>query len=68
MARVNPAYVLRNWLAERAIRSARAERDFGEIERLRVLLRDPYTERPGMESYADAPPGWGRELVVSCSS
>jgi uncharacterized protein YdiU (UPF0061 family) len=68
MARVNPAYVLRNWLAERAIQAARTERDFGELERLRVLLRDPYTERPGMETYAGPPPAWGRVLAVSCSS
>ncbi len=68
MAQVNPAYVLRNWLAERAIQAARADRDFGEIERLRVLLRDPYTERPGMESYAAPPPAWARALAVSCSS
>lgn len=68
MDAVNPAYVLRNYLAERAIRLAEDERDFGEIERLRALLRDPFTERPGMEAYAGPPPEWGRRLVVSCSS
>jgi hypothetical protein len=68
MDAVNPAYVLRNYLAERAIRLAEDERDFGEIERLRELLRDPFTERPGMEAYAGPPPDWGRRLVVSCSS
>jgi serine/tyrosine/threonine adenylyltransferase len=64
----NPKYVLRNYLAERAIRSAEDDRDYGEIERLRRLLRDPFAEQPGMESYADAPPDWGRRLGVSCSS
>jgi len=68
MARVNPAYVLRNYLAEQAIRQARQERDYTEIERLRALLQDPFTEQPGMERYAAPPPAWGRELVVSCSS
>ncbi len=67
MARANPAYVLRTYLAEQAIRRA-ASGDFGEVERLRGLLRDPFTEQPGMERYAEAPPDWGRELVVSCSS
>ncbi|MGH2627669.1 MAG: hypothetical protein ACRDHY_13580, partial [Anaerolineales bacterium] len=68
MARVNPAYVLRTWLAERAIRRAVDEGDFGEIERLRLLLRFPYAELPGCEEYAASPPEWARELVVSCSS
>lgn len=68
MDAVNPAYVLRNYLAEKAIRMAEDERDYSEVERLRGLLRDPFTERPGMESYADPPPDWGRRLAVSCSS
>jgi uncharacterized protein YdiU (UPF0061 family) len=68
MARVNPACVLRNYLAEQAIRLAREERDYGEIERLRGVLRDPFTERPELVPYSEAPPDWGRELVVSCSS
>lgn len=68
MARVNPAYVLRNYLAEQAIRLARAERDYSEVDRLLDLMQDPFTARPGMERYAEAPPAWGRELVVSCSS
>jgi uncharacterized protein YdiU (UPF0061 family) len=32
------------------------------------LLRDPFTERPGIEKYAASPPNWGKHLVVSCSS
>ena len=68
MDAVNPRYVLRNYLAEQAIRKAEDERDYSEIERLRVLLRDPFAEHPGMESYAEPPPDWGRRLVVSCSS
>ncbi len=68
MARVNPAYVLRNWLAERAIRHAVDTRDYGEIERLRVLLKFPFSEHPGFEEYARSAPAWARDLVVSCSS
>ena len=67
MDAANPAYVLRNYLAEQAIRRAE-EGDGSEVERLRKLLRDPFTERPGMEAYAAPPPDWGRRLVVSCSS
>lgn len=65
---VNPAYVLRTGLAEQGIRKAGDERDFSAIERLRLLLRDPFTGQPGMERYAEPPPDWGRHPVVSCSS
>jgi uncharacterized protein YdiU (UPF0061 family) len=67
MNAVNPRYVLRNYLAERAIREAEAG-DYGEIERLRLLLSRPFEEQPGMAAYAQEPPDWGRDLTVSCSS
>jgi hypothetical protein len=67
MDRVNPRYVLRNYLAQVAIEKAQ-QKDFSEIDRLMILLRDPYTDRPGMEAYAAAPPSWGKHLSVSCSS
>ncbi len=67
MLRVNPLYVLRNHLAEQAIQAAK-ERDTSEIERLLTVLRDPYTERPGYESYCALPPDWAGALEVSCSS
>ncbi len=67
MNRVNPIYILRNHLAEQAIRAAR-QRDSSEIDRLLGLLRDPYTEKPGFESYSRLPPDWASSLEVSCSS
>jgi len=67
MNRVNPKYVLRNYLAQTAIEKAK-QQDFSEIDRLLTLLQDPYTEQPGMDGYAAAPPDWGRHLSVSCSS
>jgi uncharacterized protein YdiU (UPF0061 family) len=67
MERVNPAYVLRNYLAHRAIQLAQ-QGDRSELDRLFSLLQDPYTERPEMEAYAAAPPEWGRHIAVSCSS
>jgi hypothetical protein len=65
--RVNPRYILRNYLAQHAIERAEAGDD-GEIERLWSLLRDPYRDQPGMERYAEPAPRWASELVVSCSS
>lgn len=67
MSTANPVYVLRNYLAEQAIKAA-AQGDVSEIETLLMLLRDPYTPRQGYEAYAMAPPDWGKKLHVSCSS
>ena len=68
MNAVNPAYVLRNHLAEAAIRKAADERDYTEIERLRALLARPFEEQAGMAAYAALPPDWAGRLEVSCSS
>lgn len=68
MDRVNPKYVLRNHLAETAIRKAADERDYSEIERLMRLLTRPYDEQPAMQAYAEPAPQWASELSVSCSS
>jgi uncharacterized protein YdiU (UPF0061 family) len=67
MNRTNPKFVLRNHLAEVAIRAAR-EGDFGETERLRQVLERPYDEQPEHEAYAAFPPDWAQTIEVSCSS
>ena len=67
MNRVNPKYVLRNYLAQAAIEKAQ-QKDFSEIDRLLTLLRTPFADQPGMEAYAAPPPNWGKHLAVSCSS
>jgi protein adenylyltransferase len=67
MRRINPKYVLRNWLAQEAIEEAEAGQ-FGLIEELRRLFADPYEEHPGMERFAEPPSAKAREIAVSCSS
>jgi uncharacterized protein YdiU (UPF0061 family) len=67
MNRVNPKYILRNYLAQTAIEKAQ-QKDFSEIDRLLSLLQIPYSDQPGMEAYAAPPPNWGKHLAVSCSS
>jgi uncharacterized protein YdiU (UPF0061 family) len=67
MNRVNPKYVLRNYLAQAAIDKAQ-QKDFSEIDRLLTLLQQPYSDQPGMEAYAAPPPNWGKHIAVSCSS
>ena len=68
MRLVNPKYILRNYMAEVAIRKAEDEKDYSEIDRLMTLLANPYNEQPDMEHYAAAPPDWAEQLAVSCSS
>lgn len=67
MNRVNPIYVLRNHLAEIAIRAAR-EGDYSEVRRLLDALSQPFDERPACAAYAGLPPDWASGLEVSCSS
>lgn len=68
MRRVNPKYILRNYLAEKAIAAARDHDDMSEIDRLMRVLQSPYDEHPDMESYAAPPPDWAQHISVSCSS
>ncbi|MBA7847547.1 YdiU family protein [Klebsiella sp. RHBSTW-00484] len=65
MQSVNPAIVLRNWLAQRAIEQAE-QGDMSELERLHNALSQPFTDRT--DDYINRPPDWGRRLEVSCSS
>ena len=67
MNRTNPKFILRNHLAEVAIRDARGG-DFSEVERLRAILARPFDEQPEHAAYADFPPDWANQIEVSCSS
>ena len=65
----NPAYVLRNWMAQRAIETAEGD-DFSEVRRLLRVLRTPFERQEEAEAagYARPPPKWSRSIRVSCSS
>lgn len=70
MTSVNPAYILRNYMAQVAIEKAE-KCDFTELKRLYKLLRNPYEEQIGMEKYTLQPPDWAAKRGVkvnSCSS
>ncbi|MEP7283522.1 MAG: protein adenylyltransferase SelO family protein, partial [Rubrivivax sp.] len=67
MDAVNPRIVLRNHLAEQAIRSAQTG-DFGELQRLHQALQRPFADDAGSPADAGFPPAWAGGLEVSCSS
>ncbi|WP_269530965.1 YdiU family protein [Chitinimonas sp. BJYL2] len=67
MNRSNPKFVLRNHLAEQAIRLAK-EGDYSEIARLQHVLAAPFDEHPDHAALAALPPDWAQTLSVSCSS
>jgi protein adenylyltransferase len=67
MQSVNPIYLLRNHLAQIAIDKAK-QGDYSEVNRLHDILRTPFTRQSGCEKYEALPPGWAKDLEISCSS
>jgi uncharacterized protein YdiU (UPF0061 family) len=67
MQRVNPKYILRNYLAQTAIEKAQ-NGDFAEVRKLLAVLEHPFDEQPDNQAYAALPPDWASHLEVSCSS
>jgi len=68
MNSVNPKYILRNYLAEEAIREAQDQKRYDKIATLFELLRKPFDEHQGLELYTNEAPDWAQGLSVSCSS
>ncbi len=71
MNRVNPKYVLRNYLVQEAIERAE-EGDYSEVHQLLELVRKPYDQQPQFEKYFAKRPEWARRKAgcsaLSCSS
>ena len=68
MKKINPRFILRNYMTETAIRLAEDKQDYSEIDKLLLLLQSPFDEHPEFEHYAGHPPEWAQKISVSCSS
>ncbi|KAF3981122.1 MAG: YdiU family protein [Methylococcales symbiont of Hymedesmia sp. n. MRB-2018] len=71
MNRVNPKYVLRNYLSQQAIDKA-DQGDFSLVNDLLEVMRRPYDEQADKEEFAKKRPEWARNKPgcssLSCSS
>lgn len=71
MNKVNPKYVLRNYMAQLAIDAA-DKGDYGLLDELFQLLKKPYDEQPKNEKWFAKRPDWARDKIgcsmLSCSS
>ena len=71
MNKVNPKYVLRNYMAQLAIDKA-GKGDTSLLEELCLLLKKPYSEHPKFKHWFVKRPEWARHKVgcsmLSCSS
>ena len=65
---VNPKYVLRNWVAETAIRAVEDRNDVATLDRVFNIVRAPFEKHGGDEAFAAPPPPELCDLEVSCSS
>ena len=65
---INPKFVLRNWVAETAIRAVEDRGDIATFDRIFRILQSPFDAHPGSEAFAAPPPPEMCGLEVSCSS
>lgn len=67
MDRVNPIYIPRNHLVEEALAAA-TDGDEAPLHELLAVLADPFTERPGLDRFAEPGPTDGPRYRTFCGT
>ena len=67
MNKINPAFILRNYILENCIQKAE-NGDYSEIQNLLELIQHPYDQAEKKIEYCVKAPGDARKICVSCSS
>ncbi|KMT65701.1 protein adenylyltransferase SelO [Catenovulum maritimum] len=67
MKKVNPKFILRNYLVQQAIEAAESG-DYNLVNQLFELLKNPFAEQETFQHFAQNPPEWAQEIQISCSS
>ena len=67
MKKVNPKYILKNYILQEAIEKAH-EGDFTLVNDLLKIAQNPYAEHPNFERYARQTPMKFANIKLSCSS
>jgi len=68
MERVNPAFILRNHLAQQAVDAAIERLDFAPMRRLHAVLARPYDDQPDAADLAQPPAPEERVLTTFCGT
>ena len=68
MDAVNPIYIPRNHLVEAALSAAVDHNDLAPFQALLAVLAQPFTARPGLESYAEAAPRGSAPYRTFCGT
>lgn len=67
MNSINPRYILRNYLAEKAIEKAE-NGDFSEARKLLKVLENPFCDNEDFNLYKEKPLASSCMIGISCSS
>ena len=66
-SRVNPAFILRNYLMEEAIKLAEDKDDFSGVDELLAKAMNPFQDNVS-DKKQDKRPDWRFDICISCSS
>ncbi|MFK5984329.1 MAG: YdiU family protein [Pseudomonadota bacterium] len=68
MDKINPKYILRNYIAQTVIEKVELDKDYNFFDQWLKILQSPFDEHPEMESFSGVAPEWAKTISISCSS